>query len=160
MFSRLAYDTGWTVYIANIDGSDPHALTAPGFDAGDPDWSPDGKHIVFQSPAEPADPSTPQQIYKVRPDVTHLMQLTQFTPDPFLTIKSFRARWAPDGKKISFTHVDPTTTIGPDGFPHGDIFVMNPDGSELIQVTQTPEAENGAAWDPRPFRGHNGDDAE
>ena len=37
---------------------------------------------------------------------------------------------------------------------------MNPDGSDLIQVTQTPEAENGAAWDPRPFRGHNGDDAE
>jgi Tol biopolymer transport system component len=149
-FSRLFYDTGmWTIYIAKSDGSDLHALTAPDFDAGDPDWSPDGKSIVFQSPAEPADPSTPMQIFKVRPDGTHLVQLTHYAPDPSLTIKTFRARWSPDGERIAFTHVDPTTTKGPDGIPHGDIFIMKPNGSDVVQATHTQEAENGAAWDPR-----------
>jgi Tol biopolymer transport system component len=160
VFSRLAYDTGWTIYIANSDGSDLRALTAPGLDAGDPDWSPDGKQIVFQSPAEPAGPSTPQQIYKVRSDGTHLVQLTQYTPDPGLTIKSYRARWSPGGDKIAFSHVDPTTTMGPDGFPHADILVMNPNGGDVVQVTHTPDAQNGAAWDPRRIRESHGDDGD
>ena len=158
VFQRLVLGTGSSaIYIATSDGSELHALTGPGVDAGDPDWSSDGEQIVFQSPAEPAGPSTPQQIYRVRSDGTHLVQLTQYAPDPSLTIKSYRARWSPDGERIAFSHVDPTTTIGPDGFPHADIFVMNPDGGDVVQVTYTPDAQNGAAWDPRPFRGHRRD---
>lgn len=158
VFQRLVFSTGSSaIYVANSDGSDAHAVTDPGLDAGNPDWSPGGDRIVFQSPAEP-DPTTPQQIYKIHPDGTHVVQLTNYAPDPNLTIKSFRARWSPDGKKVAFTHVDPTTTKGPDGFPHGDIFVMNPNGGDLVQVTYTPDAQNGAAWDPRPFREHHGDD--
>lgn len=157
VFQRLDLNTLiGSIWIANGDGSDARAVTAPGLDAGQPDWSPDGKDIVFQSPAEP-DPSTPQQIYKIHPDGTRLVQLTNYAPDLNLTIKSFRARWSPDGEKIAFTHVDSTTTLGPDGIHHGDIFVMNRNGSDLDQVTNTPDAENGAAWDPRPFRGHDED---
>jgi TolB protein len=162
IFSRLVFSTGtFAIYVANSDGSDAHVVTPPGLDAGSPDWSPDGDRIVFQSPDEP-NLATPQQIYTIHPNGTHLVQLTHYAPDPNLTIKSFRARWSPDGRSIAFTHVDSTTTVGPDGFPHGDIFVMNPNGSHLLQITHTPDAENGAAWDPRPFRGHdgNGDDED
>jgi Tol biopolymer transport system component len=146
-----------SVWITDADGTNAHQVTPAGMSAGNPDWSPEGDEIVFQSPAEP-DPSTPQQIYKIRPNGMHLVQLTTYAFDPDLTIKSFRPRWSPDGERIAFTHVDPTTTKGPDGFPHGDIFVMNPNGSHVVQVTQTPDAQNGAAWDPRPFRDHHGDD--
>jgi hypothetical protein len=41
-------------------------------------------------------------------------------------------------------------TYGPDGLPHADIFEMNPDGSELVQINFTPEKDNNAAWGKRP----------
>ena len=149
LYVRIDLSTGIaTIYSANSDGSHPHALTAPGFNAGGPDWSPDGSTIVFQSPAEP-DPSTPQQIYTMRPDGSHIVQLTHFPSDPGgLTVKAFHPRWSPNGRHIVFAHTDAHTTLGADNVPHSDLFVMRRDGSHLVQATRTPDGENSPTWVP------------
>ena len=112
-------------------------------------WSPDGDRIVFQSPAEPADDQHPQQIYTIRPDGTYLRQITHYAVIPGFTIGTFGARWSPDGRKLVFADRDPNTTLGPDGQPHSDLFEMNPDGSDVVQITFTPEKDNDPAWGPR-----------
>jgi len=138
-----------SLWIMNRDGSHRHQVTPSGMDIGNPDLSPDGRRIVFQSPAEPADDQTPQQIYTIHPDGTHLVQLTHYAPEAGLTIKSYGTRWSPDGRKLVFAHVDSTTTIGPDGQHHADLFVMNPNGSHVVQIDFSPDRENGVAWGTR-----------
>lgn len=131
------------------DPQSARQISAAGMDSGGADWSPDGRRIVFQSPAEPTDDQHPQQIYTIHPDGTHLRQITHYTLIVGVTIATYGARWSPDGKKLIFAHRDPTTTLGPDGQPHSDLFEMNPDGTEVVQITFSPEKDNGPAWGPR-----------
>jgi Tol biopolymer transport system component len=138
----------WTLWIMRRDGSRKQQLTAM-TDVAKPDWSPDGDRIVFQSPAEPADDQQPEQIYTIRPDGTHLRQITHYAPIIGVTLVTDGAHWSPDGKKLVFAHRDPTTTLGPDGQPHGDLFEMNPDGSDVVQINFTPEKDNDPAWGAR-----------
>ena len=139
----------FSLWIMRRDGTDRRQVSPPGMDIGNPDWSPDGERIVFQSPAEPADDLTPQQIYTVHPNGTYLTQITHYEPVSGLTIGTFGPRWSPDGRQIVFAHRDDKTTIGPDGLPHADLFVMNGDGSDAMQITFSPEKDNSPAWGAR-----------
>lgn len=140
-----------SIWVMNRDGSHRRQIT-PGtlLGHGDANWSPDGSRIVFQVPADPTDDQNPQQIYTIHPDGTHLRQITHYAIIPGVTIATFGPRWSPDGKKLVFSHRDPYTTQGPDGLPHSDIFEMNPDGSNVVQITFTPEKDNNTAWGARP----------
>jgi Tol biopolymer transport system component len=138
----------FSMWIMRRDGSHAYQVTPAGMDIGNPDWSPDGERIVFQSPAEPADDLTPQQIYTIHPNGSGLVQLTHYEPISGVTIGTFGSRWSPDGDKIVFAHRDDKTTIGPDGLPHADLFEMNSDGSNVRQITFSPEKDNSPAWAP------------
>jgi Tol biopolymer transport system component len=137
-----------TLWTMDRDGSHKQQLTAM-TDVARPDWSPDGERIVFQSPAQPADDQHPQQIYTIHPDGTQLLQITHYVVIPGVTIATNASRWSPDGQKLVFAHRDPNTTIGPDGQPHGDVFEMNPDGSDVVQINFTPEKDNDTTWGAR-----------
>jgi Tol biopolymer transport system component len=149
-----AEDFGLSLWIMNSDGSQRRQLTPAGMDAGAPDWSPDGQRIVFQSPDDPTDDQTPQQLYTVHPDGSQLVQITHYPQLPGQIIKTNGARWSPDGQKLVFAHLDATTTIGPDGLHHADLFVSNPDGSNVKQINATLEKDNMPAWGPRPASDH------
>ena len=56
---------GSAIYVLDADGSDFRRITPLRLNAGSPDWSPDGKRIVFNSSYEA---QSAVEIYTVRPD--------------------------------------------------------------------------------------------
>jgi dipeptidyl aminopeptidase/acylaminoacyl peptidase len=70
-----------------------HALGDDGGDA--PNWSPDGKLILFRSNVE--SDTKQSQVYVVRPNGTGMKQLTHFKHSTIVTSSSF----SPDGKWIT-----------------------------------------------------------
>ena len=129
------------LFTIGIDGKDLRQVTPWELDANDPDWSPDGALLVFNSPAE-----SPilQNIYTIRPDGTALTQLTSgLSTYADGGGPTFHPTWSPDGRQILFTHSPSTGGVG-------DLFVMNADGSDLHLVAPTTINENDASWGPSP----------
>jgi TolB protein len=124
------------VFVARADGSERRRLTPWSLDAGDdPDWSPDGRLILFHS-HEGGDEQG--QLYVIRPDGKGMRRLTHFKDGTWIGSASF----SPDGKWITFAKA------GRGGA--ADVFVMRTDGSGIKPVTRT------ALWDSAPDWGAAG----
>lgn len=122
------------LFVAAADGSRQRQLTPWSLDAGDnPDWSPNGKWIVFRSPSSDFEGS---QVYVVRPDGSGLRQLTHFKPGTSVLSYSF----SPDGKWITFAK------SGRNAEP--DIFVMRANGTDVRPVTRTAVWDSAPDWGP------------
>jgi Tol biopolymer transport system component len=123
------------LFFARADGSDQRRITPWSLDAGDnPDWSPNGRLIVFRSHEGGAKQS---QIYVVRPDGSGLRPLTRFKPGTTVLSYSF----SPDGKWITFAK------SGSGGEP--DIFVMRANGTRIRPITQTAHWDSAPDWGAR-----------
>ena len=118
------------LFVARADGSHQRRVTPWSLDAGDdPDWSPDGKLILFRTYESGLDQS---QIATVRSDGSGLRTLTHFKPGTTVLSASF----SPDGKWIVFAK----SGLGGES----DVFVMRADGSGSRPITRT------AIWDSAP----------
>src|SRR5919197_248380 len=134
-FSGQKNGRGQNIVIA--DGTHSRRVTPWSLHAGDnPDWSPDGKWILFRS-YEDVD-NKQSQIYLIHPDGSGLKQLTHFKKGAIVTSSSF----SPDGKRIVFA----TTGLG----GNADLFVMRPDGSGMHPITRTKPWDSAPDWGPRP----------
>jgi Tol biopolymer transport system component len=125
-------DTGFgDVFIMNRDGSDPVNLThTPGVFDSDPEWSPDGSQIFFG-----AVPGGVSNFYIMNADGSNLRPLTDDS------LVKGRALWSPDGSRIVYSA----------GTYYGDydIYVVNQDGSNQINLTQTPDRQElSPVWSP------------
>ena len=119
------------IFVVNIDGTGLKRLTPWSLDAGNPDWSPDGRKILFNPYWDPH-PGKFSNIFSMRPDGSHRTQLTRARPG----VQSFAPAWSPDGTKIVFVRFTPI------GKQNGrlDLFTMNSDGTRVRRVTNMPRA--------------------
>jgi Tol biopolymer transport system component len=133
----------FAIFSVAVDGSDLQRVTPVGMNVGDPDWSPDGGLIAFQSPPE-ANQGGEQNIFTIHPEGSGLTQLTShLSSSPDGKQGTNQASWSPDGTQIVFSH-----NPGLGGL--ADLFVMNLDGSGLHVIAATGLSENGPDWGSLP----------
>ena len=87
------------------------------------------------------------EVYMVNTDGSSLVNLTN---NPAGDVSP---AWSPDGTKIAFAsdrgNVNMPDLIGPP-IPNKDIYVMNADGSNPVNLTNNPEFYFSFAWSPTP----------
>jgi Tol biopolymer transport system component len=131
--SSFASRTGRAVFVINVDGSGLRQLTPWIENSGDnPDWSPDGKWILFHSHVD--DPSAQSQYFVIRPDGTGRRQVTHFPADTHLASASF----SPDSKSLVISK-------GPEG-GNIDVWTIKLDGTGLTRVTKSERWESAPDW--------------
>jgi Tol biopolymer transport system component len=96
----------------------------------DPDWSPDGDRIVFAKRTN--GDYGEYRIHVMNADGSNQIQLTEVAG-------SSEPKWSPNGKKIMYNSNMNGT---------GQIYVMDPDGSDKRKLTEWKVLESGAQWSP------------
>lgn len=129
---------GFEIWVVNVDGTGLLRLTSsvqiatsggnPLYSSDlSPSWSPDGSRIAFSSNRNSI---ANRDIYVINADGSNLLKLTSTAND------DWSPAWSPDSQKIAF-HTN--------GGPPNGVSIMNPDGSNRIQITN--EGFN-PAWSP------------
>lgn len=95
----------------------------------DPSFSPDGKLIVFSATITKVSDDLSKGIAIMNVDGTQVRTVTPNTPGVFDELPSMSL----DGKRITFLRRTSTT--------RSDVFVVNTDGTGLMQLTTSPEPE-------------------
>jgi len=110
-------------------------------------WSPDTFKIVFQSDRIPDTSFTARyQIFVMSSDGSSVSQLTfpdiardTLTNHVKDTTSNFQPAWSPDGTKIAFASTRDTNP---------EIFVMDPNGSNVVRLTNDAAEDGQPAWSP------------
>ncbi len=128
------------IYVINADGSGQlRRLTNGPGDCLNPDWSPDGRQIAYVS----WDGTVRTQIAVMNADGTgpplsltdSLTELPHIYYDP---------AWSPDGRRIAFSaRVHEAFLASPN-----DIYVINVDGSGVINLTNNGQGNVAPVWSP------------
>ena len=119
------------LWIVNLKNGQERQLTnTPRTYDLSPQWSPDGRHIAFESDTnEPGN----FDVYTIRPNGRDLRRLTHtpaFDGEP---------NYSPDGQRIAFS----SERTG-----NSDIFVMRADGTRQTQLTKDPAFEGVSCFSP------------
>jgi Tol biopolymer transport system component len=138
---RSDRSTGYNeIWVMNADGTDQHSLisnTPPS--VGSSDWKPDGSKIVFGQLftgvwVADADGSNPTKLIE---DGNPGDDADYPTMDPV---------WSPHGMRIALARRPPQR-------PDTDIWVMNPDGSGVTNITDEPATNDiNPDWQPLPAK--------
>ena len=136
IFTRYELSTPYPlqIYVMNADGSNQTRLTnTPDSSADSPSWSPDGSKIVFVCDIV--------SICVMNADGSNRIPLVSGGIEAYTEPK-----WSPDGNQIAYStfYCDLNDCYDPT-----EICVMNSDGSNRQNVTQTPNVnERSPEWSP------------
>jgi Tol biopolymer transport system component len=135
-------DNNRELYVMDADGSNQVRLTDSLVDELRPRWSPDGTRIVFQRDSEgltdlyfmdaPGDDVTGP----IDQDAVLLTATETQEESP---------NWAMDGTRIIFSSDQDTPPQSPTNW---DIYLMNPDGGDVVRLTDDPALDRFPAWTP------------
>jgi Tol biopolymer transport system component len=132
------------IFVINADGSGLRRLTRNAVPDGHATWSPDGRKIAFLSWRA----GTGADVFVMNADGSDQRNLTRKPGN------EVGPEWSPDGRKLVFTGVPTGQPLWVGGSrsasgPYRDVYVMNADGSDQRNLTQTRDAEEyAAAWAP------------
>jgi Tol biopolymer transport system component len=144
--SMIAVDGGppFGIYVLDAHGANPRRVTTTPEQAVDtlPAFSPDGKRIAFPrflsgTPAGHAQSA----IFVVNTDGSGLQQLTD------MATNASYPNWSPDGTRIVFNDNSGNGSLT----VAQNVWVMNADGTNLVNLTNTTAGVNwafGADWSP------------
>ena len=145
-----------TLYLVDIASGQSRKMTSGKYRDASPAWSPDGKTIAFVSTRD----DTPQ-IYLLPVDGGEAQQLTEMKQG------ASNPAWSPDGTKIAFSagidwgdnrpdrSKDPYTVkrnvwrfdnIGDLDLAVNNLYVVDVDGGDPKQLTDTPTLASGFRW--------------
>ncbi|WP_118827677.1 DPP IV N-terminal domain-containing protein [Salinibacter ruber] len=139
-------DRSGDIEIYTISPSDPPDLrqvTNTTVNSLSPTWSPDGNQIAFQG-RPPGEEYEEYQIYTIRPGGSNLRQVTDYyngDDSPTYNGGDYSPAWSPNGSRIAFT-----SDRDEDG--DSEIYTIDPDGSDLKQVTDNDVSDASLAWSP------------
>ena len=126
----IAFSRNNRLHLMNADGSEVRRVTDYTESESNPNWAPNGNRIVYAACVDNCQDVPDQDIFTVKPDGTEGVKLTD-GPE----MDGFPA-WSPDGRRIAFTRFE-------------GMFVMDADGSNLIQLTGSPNKRFFAPdWQP------------
>jgi Tol biopolymer transport system component len=117
--SRRGINEDDEIYVMNADGTHVRDLSKDPENDWGPDWSPDGSTIVFNSTRD----RIPMGGFLMDADGSHQRRIHT---DAWVEYPA----WSPDGTRIAFMG-------GPGGPDEYDIWVVNVDGSNLTQLTDS-----------------------
>ena len=163
-FGQLAFVTTRTgmpqVFIIGSDGNGLQQITNIPAGACQPDWSPNGLHIVFISPCQTRQNDHPDSnLYVINADGTGLTEL------PATQNGGFDPAWSPDGTRIAFASLQNNLaqiyTITLDGYivtpltaASKDPLLPNwsrqpawsPDGKQIVYTAHSPLTNSLQIW--------------
>lgn len=142
-------EDNWELYVMDADGSNQTRLTdTPGYELSTGQaWSPDGSQIVFCSTMDKKFFKGKNQyddfdLYIMDADGTNVRRLT------FTEGQESYAYWSPDGKRISYTHVEKDAPIEAHGGENYEIYTIRPDGTDITRLTNHPGFDFEGWWSP------------
>jgi serine/threonine protein kinase/Tol biopolymer transport system component len=125
----------YQVYAANSDGTGRRQITTLPEGACQPDWSPDGKRLVFVSPCDSNTDYYPgSAMYIINEDGKGLLPL------PTLAGGDYDPKWSPDGTKIAFT------SLRNSGRPQ--LYVLNLEDNVVTPISEKYLTDFQPAWSP------------
>ena len=119
------------IFVVRPDGTHLHRITPLKLNAGNPDWSPSGRKIVFNSSYEG---QALAEIYTVRPNGNRLDRVRHQPKGNY----AFEPVFSPDGKRIAFADT------GDKGIPH--IRTMRRNGTGVRQLTHGRVVDVAPDW--------------
>ena len=150
IFARERNDDS-DIWMINADGTNEIQLTKTPGDDSHPNFSPDGTRIIFNSARSTPDLKAEwrfqwHEVFTMKIDGTDVKQISRFK-----TVSTYPS-FSPDGTKICFRHVlDNSAGFNYDlstGRRNSEVFVMNADGTNPVNVSNNAAYDGWPAWTP------------